>query len=310
MNPVARAALSSWDWRPEVIIVLLMFGTLFLLGWRKLSAISGPPKNWRSLGARWRPISYISGLLVIGIALMSPIEVLVQQLFFVHMIQHLLLIMVAPILLLLPNPMPFVLWGLPPSARLAVGDWLNSILNKGSPIGRALRKLTNPLVVWFIMIAFIIGWHDPIMYNAALRNELVHDIEHVTMFVAGMLFWWTVTGAGPRLHKNLSRPAKIAFVLAAIPPNMALGVVLSFAQAPIYSYYSDMPRLWGISVMDDQRFSGIIMWIPGSMMYLMAALVLIAQILSGEGRKPEPIEKQWHSDEALIAPGFAAGKRS
>jgi len=308
MNPVARAALSSWDWRPEVIIVLLIFGPLFTLGWRRLRAISGPAKNWRSLGARWRPVLYISGLLVIGIALMSPIEVLVQQLFFVHMIQHLLLIMVAPILLLLPNPMPFVLWGLPTSARLTVGGWLNSILNKGSATGRILRKLTNPLAVWFIMITFIIGWHDPNMYNAALRNDLVHDIEHVSMFIAGMLFWWTVTGAGPRLHKNLSRPAKIAFVLAAIPPNMALGVVLSFAQQPIYSYYSDMPRLWGISVMNDQRISGIVMWIPGSMMYFMAALVLIAQILSGEGKKPTLEDPPWLSGEALAAPGIITGK--
>lgn len=310
MDPVVRAALSSWDWRLEVIIPLLILGALFSLGWRRLRAISGPPKSWRSLGARWRPISYISGLLLIGLALMSPIDVLVQQLFFMHMIQHVLLIMFAPFLLLLPNPMPFLLWGLPDSARLAVGEWLNRILNKGSATGRVLRRLTGPLAVWFVMILFIVGWHDPNLYNAALRNEVVHDIEHITMFVAGMFFWWTVTGAGPRLHKNLSRPAKIAFVLAAIPPNMALGVVLAFNQEPLYSFYSDMPRLWGISVLDDQRLSGIIMWIPGSMMYFMIALVLIFQILSGEGRKPTPVDQPWHSDEALAAPGIAPGKGS
>ncbi|HNS40140.1 MAG TPA: cytochrome c oxidase assembly protein, partial [Promineifilum sp.] len=105
-----------------------------------------------------------------------------------------------------------------------------------------------------------------------------------------------------------SRPAKIAFVLAAIPPNMALGVVLSFAQQPIYSYYSDMPRLWGISVMNDQHISGIVMWIPGSMMYFMAALVLIAQILSGEGKKPTLEDPPWLSGEALAAPGIITGK--
>lgn len=275
-----------------------------------MRAISGQPKIWRSLGARWRPISYISGLLVIGLALMSPIEILVQQLFFVHMIQHLLLIMVAPVLLLLPNPMPFVLWGLPASARLTVGDWLGDILHKESTIGRILRKVTGPAAVWFIMILFIIGWHDPNMYNAALRSELVHDIEHITMFTAGMLFWWTVTGAGPRLHKNLSRPAKIAFVIAAIPPNMALGATLAFVTEPIYVYYSDMPRLWGISVLTDQRISGIIMWIPGSMMYFLAALVLIFRILSGEERKPESKDKSWLSNEALVAPGISAGNGS
>lgn len=304
MDPIVRAALTSWSWRPEVIIALLVFGTLFIVGWSRLRSISGPPRNRRALGAVWRPVSYIAGLFVIGFALMSPLDVLVQQLFFMHMIQHLLLIMVAPILLLLPNPMPFLLWGLPQSARLAAGRALNNVIHKESAIGRLLRKVTGPVAVWFIMILFIVGWHDPNMYNAALRSELVHDLEHVTMFMAGMLFWWTVTGAGPRLHRNMSRPAKVIFVIAAIPPNMALGAALAFSQQPIYSFYNDMPRLWGISVLDDQRLSGIIMWIPGSMMYFMTALALIFMILSGEERKPVLEDKPWMSDENLIAPGI------
>ncbi len=308
MDPIARAALSSWDWRPEVIVTLLVMGALFLNGWSRLRRISGPARSVRSLGAKWRPISYIAGLLVIGFALMSPLDVLVQQLFFMHMIQHLLLISIAPFLLLLPNPMPFLLWGFPGRGRLVAGNALNRVLNKESLIGRGLRKATGPAAVWFLMILFIIGWHDPAMYNAALRSEVVHDLEHLTMFLAGMLFWWTVTGAGPRLHKNMSRPAKIAFVIAAVPPNMALGAALAFSQQPIYSYYSDMPRLWGISVLDDQRLSGIIMWIPGSMMYFMIALVLIFLILSGEGRKTLPEDKPWLNDEALAAPGVSGGR--
>lgn len=304
MDPILQAALTSWDWRPEVFVTLLFLGILFVVGWSRLRSISGSPRNWRALGARWRPMSYIAGLLVIGFALMSPLDVLVQQLFFMHMIQHLLLIMIAPVLLLLPNPMPYLLWGLPQRGRLAAGRALNNVIHKQSAVGQFLRKVTGPAAVWFIMILFIVGWHDPAMYNAALRSEFVHDLEHLTMFVAGMLFWWTVTGAGPRLHKNLSRPAKIAFVIAAIPPNMALGAALAFSQQPIYSYYSDMPRLWGISVLDDQRLSGIIMWIPGSMMYFMAALALIFMILSGEGRKPAPADKPWMTEENLVAPGM------
>jgi cytochrome c oxidase assembly factor CtaG len=304
MDPIARAALSSWDWRPEVIAFMLMLGALFWLGWRRLRAIGVRRHGWRSLGAVWRPLCYTGGLLVIGLALMSPLDVLVQQFFFMHMIQHLLLIMVAPVLLLLPNPLPYVLWGLPERLRLAVGRGINSLINKESTAGRALRKMTGPFAVWFIMIAFIVGWHDPGMYNAALRSDFVHDLEHLTMFLAGMLFWWTVTGAGPRLHKNLSRPAKVAFVIAAIPANMALGAALAFSQEPIYTYYSDMPRLWGISVLDDQRLSGIIMWIPGSMMYFMTALSLIFMILSGEGRKPAADNKTWLADEAVVASGM------
>jgi cytochrome c oxidase assembly factor CtaG len=309
MDPVARAALSSWSFRPEVIIPLLILGTLFLIGWRRLRARGGRVTGWRTLGAAWRPVSYIAGLLVVALALLSPFDVLVQQLFFMHMIQHLLLIMIAPPLLLLPNPLPFLLWGLPGPLRLGVGGALNSVINKQSAVGRVLRLMTTPVAVWFIFVGVIIGWHDPALYNAALRSDWVHDLEHVTMFAAGMLYWWLVSGAGPRLHKNLSRMAKIAFILAVIPPNMALGIVLAFSQQPIYAFYSDMPRLWGISALDDQRISGVIMWIPGNMMHFMTALAIIFMILSGEGRKPATKESAWAEGDALAAPGIAGGGR-
>lgn len=310
MDPVARAALSSWSWRPEVIIPLVILGALFLNGWRRLRARSGRVSGARFLAAKWRPVTYIAGLLVIAIALLSPFDVLVQQLFFMHMIQHLLLIMIAPPLLLLPNPMPFLLWGLPGRVRLGVGGIVNTVINKESVGGRLLRSATSPFVVWFIFVGTVVGWHDPSLYNAALRYDWVHDLEHLTMFAAGMLYWWTVTGAGPRLNKNLSRIAKIGFILAAIPPSMALGIVLAFSPAPIYAYYSDMPRLWGISALDDQRISGIIMWIPGGMMHFMSALVIIFLILTGEGRKPARKEKEWSDGDALAAPGIARSGRA
>ena len=307
MDPVARAALSSWSWRPEVIVPLIILGVLFVVGWRRLRARGGRVTGWRTLGAAWRPVSYIAGLVVIGLALLSPFDVLVQQLFFMHMIQHLLLIMIAPPLLLLPNPLPFLLWGLPGPLRRGAGEVLNRIIHKQSAVGRVLRAATTPVIVWFIFVGTIIGWHDPSLYNAALSSEWVHDLEHITMFGAGMLYWWIVSGAGPRLHKNLSRVAKIAFILAVIPPNMALGIVLAFSQQPIYSFYNDMPRLWGISALDDQRISGVIMWIPGNMMHFMTALAIIFLMLSGEGRKPAAREAVWGDGDALAAPGIAAG---
>jgi putative membrane protein len=305
MDPVAQAALSSWNWRPEIIITLLILGGLFLTGWWRLRRRSRRT-GWKALGAAWRPISYIAGLVVIALALLSPIEVLVQYLFFMHMIQHLLLIMIAPLLLLLPNPMPYLIWGLPDPARVRIGGVVNRIINKDLTLGRGLRKATSPAIVWFIFVGTIIGWHDPSLYNAALENEFVHDLEHMTMFFAGMIYWWMITGAGPRLHKNLGRVPKIAISISAIPPNMALGVVLAFSSSVIYTYYNDMPRLWGISPLDDQRISGIIMWIPGSMMQFMVALVLIFLILSGEQRKPVANQAHWTNNEALAAPGISS----
>lgn len=255
------------------------------------------------LAARWRPISYLGGLLAIGLALMSPIDILSQQLFLMHMIQHLLLIMVAPPLLLIANPLPFILWGLPDRLRQKIGGAISRLLHRESASRRWLRTLTSPGIVWLFTVFAIVGWHDPALYNAALRIEWVHDLEHLFFFAAGMCYWWHVTGAGPRIHKQFGPVGRIAFALAAVPPNMTLGVILAFAREPVYTYYLNVPRLWNVSVLDDQRIGGIIMWIPGSMMYIMTALILASRLLGQEAGKPALPEKAWAEEDALLAPG-------
>lgn len=298
MDPTTKAILSSWNWRIEVIIVLAFAGTFFTAGWWRLRQ----RQRRGQLAKAWQPVSYSIGLLVIALALLSPIDALGSQLFLMHMIQHLLLIMVAPPLLLLTNPMPFMLWGIPGSWRLRVGRGIGRLLHRHSPVRKNLRLITSPGVLWLIWVILIFGWHDPTLYNAALQNNFVHDIEHLSFFTAGMVFWWHVTGAGPRIHKQPPLLGRIAFVIGAIPPNMLTGVVLAFATEPIYTFYTAVPRLWNISVLDDQRLGGIIMWVPGSMMYIIAALVLIAQMLANEDKKTIMPESKWGSDEALAAP--------
>ncbi len=316
MDPITRAALSSWSWRPEVIIVLALAGTLYTTGWWRLRkrTFSRPQRQsdrrqrqarsrWH-LAARWRPVSYLAGLIVIGLALMSPIDILSQQLFFMHMIQHLLLIMIAPPLLLVANPMPFMLWGLPDRWRQVIGRGISQLLHRESSTRHWLRSATSPGIVWMFTIVAIIGWHDPDMYNAALRYNWLHDLEHLFFFAAGMFYWWHVTGAGPRIHKQFGLIGRIAFALAAIPPNMALGVILAFVREPVYTYYLSVPRLWNISVIDDQRIGGVIMWIPGSMMYIVATLILAGRYFGSEASKPALPEKEWAENNALVAPGL------
>ena len=310
MDPILRAVLLSWNWRLDVIIILLVLGGLYSVGWWRLRKRTRRARRKRrsasrhELAARWRLVSYISGLLFVALALLSPIDALGQQLFFMHMIQHLLLIMIAPPLLLIANPMPFILWGLPAKWRLKSGHGIAHLLHREGSIRHGLRVATGAGVVWLVWTIAVIGWHDPTMYNAALRSEFVHDLEHLTFFAASMIFWWIVTGAGPHIHKQFGHIGRIVFVLAAVPPNMALGLVLAFAGTVIYSYYEAVPRLWGIDPVTDQRIGGVIMWIPGSMMFIIAALVLIAQMLQEEDAKPILTEKDWVSDEALSAPGL------
>jgi cytochrome c oxidase assembly factor CtaG len=302
MDPVLSAALRSWDFRIEVILILLVAGAVFVRGWwllRQRTRRRAGENRWQA-GASWRPIAYLSGLLILGITLMSPIDVLSTQLFTMHMIQHVLLVMIIPPLILLANPMPFSLWGLPKEARRTVGGWFS----RGSRLRGVLKSTTGAGFVWLAYVIVIWGWHDPNAYNLALENSLVHDIEHITFLLVSMLFWWHIIGAGPRIHRSLSPAARFGFTLSAIPPIMIAGVAIVFAIEPIYPYYAALPRLWGISTLQDQRIAGIIMWVPGSMMYMIAALILVARWLQTEETKPWLPEESWATDEALAAPGI------
>jgi len=229
------------------------------------------------LTARWRPAAYLSGLIIAGIALMSPIDTLAANLFYMHMIQHLLLIMVVPPLLLIANPMPVILWGLPGQVRRPLGRAIARIINPQGKWRGRLQKATTPGVTWLVWVSATIGWHDPNAYDAALRLGWVHDAEHLSFFLAGLLFWWHVTGAGPRLHKQMGLVGRMAFLISAIPPNMITGVVIAFATAPIYTHYLNVPRLGGMTALEDQQLGGILMWVVGSMMYIVAVLILAGQ---------------------------------
>ncbi len=291
MNPLTRALLLSWDLRPEILVTLIVLGALHFAGWLRLRRRS----DGRFANC-WRLASYTGGMLVLALALLSPIAVLSGQLFSIHMVQHLLLMMVAPPLILLANPFPTFLWALPTPMRTAVATAFRRLavwLARDAILSRSLLKAIAPGSAWALYVLIFFAWHDGNAYSLALRFGAVHGLEHFTFIGAALLFWWHVTGAAPRLHPKPAQWLRVAYVLAMIPPNMLLGVALSFAQTPIYPYYESVPRLYGLSVLDDQVWGGLIMWIPGSMMYVIAALALLARLLASAEqkarvRKPHP----------------------
>ncbi len=295
MSPTTQAFLLSWDLRGEVILLLLLLGAAQYVGWKRLRR-----RSQGRFANLWRLFSYQGGLLVLGLALMSPIDVLGGQLFFMHMIQHLLLVMVAPPLLLLANPFPTFIWALPRDLRPQV----SRLFQGKSQVRRLLAQVTAPGIVWMVYLFFLLGWHDANAYNWSLRNEWVHDLEHLTFFGSAMLFWWHVIGAGPRIHRRFPIGLRIAYVLSAVPPTMLTGVAIAFATTPIYTYYTTVPRFWGIDVMYDQMLGGIIMWVPGSMMYILAALIMLARVFTAEEKTPLLQISEWSTDEAMIAPGL------
>jgi cytochrome c oxidase assembly factor CtaG len=282
----------SWAWRPEIILTLGLAATVHLLGRRRLKR-----KGSADLTKPWRSISYLSGLAILWIALMSPIDVLSDQFFYMHMIQHLLLVMIAPPLLLIANPMPIMLWGLPSSLRLEIGR----LLRPGSSFRKAVRSVTTPGLVWLYFVAVLVGWHDPRLYDLTLKSALVHDLEHLTFLGTAVLFWWHVIGCAPHIHRRLSQGVRIGYALSMVPANALTGIAIAMASEPIYEHYTTVPRLGEMTALQDQMLGGTIMWIPGSMMYIIAALILIAQVLRADSKEKEQAEAASTEETALAS---------
>ncbi|MCB0215750.1 MAG: cytochrome c oxidase assembly protein [Chloroflexi bacterium] len=271
---------AHWELRPELLVPVLGLGLLYGLGWWRLRRRSGADAV-----SAWRLTAYGLGLGLILVALLSGIDALGEQLFLMHMVQHLLLMMGAAPLLLLANPLPVLVWGLPARLRRAA----TRPLRRGAAPRRLLAALATPQVSLVAYIGLFWLWHVPAAYDAALTQPLVHDLEHVSFFGTAMLFWWHVVGAAPRLHGAVTVSRRLVMLLVAFAFNEILAVAISFAAAPIYPYYAAQARSQGISVMDDQMIGGAIMWIPGGMMYGLAAILLIAGMLDRESRAARAI---------------------
>ena len=293
MHPLLSALLSSWDWRIDVSVVLLLCGTLYVLGWLRLRKRS----NYRKLATRWRLAAYLSGLIVLALALMSPIDRLGNQLFFIHMTQHMLSIMVAAPLVCLGNPFPFVIWGLPPAIRRYVA----ALFARNSVLRPVLAGIANPGLAWFVFIAIYMGWHDPGLYNLALYHSWVHDLEHITFFVSAVWFWWHVTNAAPQLNGQRPIWARLVMLIGVIPAQMIAGIIIATSPEVIYTYYTSIPRFWGVSLLDDQAIAGMIMWTLSSEMVVWAAVFMLGGLFGNEQHAPVA---NWDSDAAMIAPGL------
>lgn len=297
MHPLVQALFGPWEYRPEVLITLVPLTVIYMIGWVRLRRMGA-----RKLANKWRLASYLTGMGSLALALMSPIDYLGGQLFFMHMIQHKIAVMIAAPLILLGAPFPIGLWGVPRSVRKS----MTHIFSEASPIRGLLETITQPFIIWIVFIVVYIGWHDPNLYNLALTYGWVHDLQHITFFVTAMLLWWSVLGAAPKLHAGQSPWVAIAMLLTIIPFNAIAGFVIANSETVIYTYYENVPRIWGISLLDDQATAGVIMWVPGSEMFFQAAGALLALMFIKDRKRNElPVRTVDEiPDEAQIAPGL------
>lgn len=259
--------------RPEVLLPLLALIGLYAVGYARLSR-RGP----RSIGRR-RPVFALVGLAALVLALVSPLDGLADMLFVAHMVQHMLLIMVAAPALLLADPFPIIVWALPAAARLRARRWIN----RASVLGRLWRGATAMRPAWIVYAAVLWAWHLPRAYDAALASRFLHDVEHLSFFVAALIFWWPVVHPAPRFRRAPPYPLRVVYLVLGAFQTAALGLWLTLAPAVLYRSYAT--RADGLGALEDQTWGGIVMWGLGGLIEMIAVLILVYRSLGG-GQRP------------------------
>jgi cytochrome c oxidase assembly factor CtaG len=267
-DSVITGIFQSWTFDPWIITPLLLTGGIYLCGWRELHRRL--PRRF----AVWRLIAFQAGLLTLFLALASPLHPLAERLLQFHMIQHMLLMMVIPPLLLLGAPLLPLLRGLP---RPVLQYGLSHVF-ASTALQRLGRFLTHPLVCLLAFTVSNVAWHLPALYELALGSEFWHDVQHVFFLSTGLLFWWPVVQPWPS-RLRWPRWTMIPYLLFADIQNTALSAFLIFSERVLYPTYAAVPRLWGISALDDQAAAGAIMWVPGSVIFLIPVGVLAIRLL-------------------------------
>ena len=275
-------SLGSWSVQPALIYVALA-AALYVVGSRRVRGRGGTEP--RSPEERLRACAFAAGLAVIVLALDSPVDGAADTLFWAHMLQHILLLTVAPPLILLGRPWPRMWRALPLETRTRVGRGLAR-----SRLAAPVRRLARPWPAWLLFNGALVVWHIPALYDATLRSGWVHQLEHAIFFFTGLLFWARIVDPGP-LRPKLSWPGRIAYAIGAMVVGWGLAVALVLAPHPLYSAYASLAhRPGGISAMTDQQLAGGMMWVPGSIAYTVAILFAFYRWLEPERRpgRPEP----------------------
>jgi putative membrane protein len=253
----ALTLMREWSWDPGVVAPIVLGGIWYAVGRGRL--------HRRRVDTRTAWCFWL-GMFALALALVSPLDAAADEIFSAHMVQHLLLILVAAPLLVLSAPAPELWWGLPRAVRLRVARrWKRS-----GVAARAWGLITAPAIVFVVHAVAIWYWHFPVPYEAAERSDLLHAIEHLCFFGTAALFWWVVIQ--PRGHRRLSYASAIPYILATMLHSGALGGLLVYAPTAWYPSHAAGAPLWGLSPLEDQQLAGVIMWIPAGFLYLAAAV--------------------------------------
>ncbi len=274
----AHLGLGDWSWEPTVLLGLAALVAAYVIAWRRgLLSDDDDVSSWVG-SPRLRPWFFGAGVVVGFIALLSPIDTGGDQyLFSLHMVQHLLLMMVAPPLCILG------LAGMRSPFAGPPGVWR-----------RAWASLVNPWSATVIFSGVLLVWHIPALYDATLTTEPIHVVEHLSFIAVGVIFWWPIIDpmrAAVDRQRWVGTFAKIAMLVASGVPPTVLGLIFTVAPHAFYDFYARAPRLWGLSPVIDQQLAGVVMFGAGNLIYFAAVVMIFWRVFGDPARDEEEAQR-------------------
>lgn len=265
--------LTEWNWQPSMIGGTLLILALYIYAVGPFREKFFPEEEF-SMG---KAIAFVIGVNLIFLSLFTALDELGDRyLFSAHMLQHLILTMVGP---------PLLLVGIP--------DWLVQPLLRNRLILNIGKVLTHPAVAFTLFNADLWLWHAPLLYDATLFNETLHILEHLTFIVFGVIFWWPMFSPVKEGLPRLSTGGQILYLFFGSMPMVLLGAGLTFAP-PLYTPYINAPRVWGLSPATDQQLGGLLMWVPVSLYIIVIMSILFIRWMQRQER--EQFEKERKQD--------------
>jgi putative membrane protein len=274
-QPLApHEAWAAWNLDP------LLIGGLVFAVWAYRRGAGRLRQSREAAVQRW---CFLAAIAVLALALVSPLDAMSSSLASAHMVQHVLLILVAAPLFALGAPAAVLVRALRPGVRRAIVGW-----RRRTHLSRAdLGLLRQPATAWLLHVGMIWFWHASGPYDAAVRNEFLHILEHVSFLVTGVLFWGVVLGrrSAGRVWNGLG----VLLVFAMAMQSTFLSMLLTFARTPWYSAYDDTTTAWHLDQLADQQLAGAIMWVPASAVYVAAGLFLTVSWVRNSERDARPV---------------------
>ncbi len=251
-----------------VSAALIVMALLYVRGWIRIRRLE------RDSVGDWRAASFLLGVFLIWLAIASPIAALHHQLLTVHMVQHLLLMTLAP---------PFIWLGAPakPLAHALPHRFVAFLapISRWATMKRLGKILANPALCWHAATGTLIGWHIPTLFALGLQSEMWHGIEQASFLISGILFWWPVIRPWPTGSNGPEWSIILYLFLATLPCDILSGFLV-FCDRVFYPVYLSSPRPLGFSALDDQQCAGALMWTCVTVVYLTAGAIVAARLLS------------------------------